>query len=136
MKRLLFKPLQHLIDRRESTIARSIENANDLQAESKRMIREGMDELNRSRTQAQDIIGKAKDIARKEQSRIIKEAKDYADRIRGEMRSEINSDVEKARRILSGEILYLTTKLSEQILEKEITGEINDEMITKLIRGI
>jgi len=136
LKRLFYQPVINFLDTRESKISQAMKDINYQESEAKHLIKEGQDNLNNARRLALEIINKSKDSARKVHEKMLDEANGHALRLVNQAKDEISSDMEKARKKLSEEVLYLSTILTEQILTKNITKEINDKLTENLIAGI
>ena len=134
-----FPVITDMVDKRNSTIEKSLKDAHEIEARMGQMVEEHARMLDEARKEQAQILRDATDSRNK----ILAEAKDQArveaDKILAEARTEIAAEKEAALRDVRKEVAVLSVSIAEKILRKELTEdkkqqEYIDRMVDETVR--
>ena len=86
--------------------------------------------------EADDIIKKATDVARRRGDKIVEEAKDKADGIIRQAETEAELERKKAEDDIKREIVDVSTSLAQQMIGRELNQQDHRRLIDSFIEGI
>ena len=134
-----FPIITDMVDKRNSTIEKSLKDAHEIEARMGQMVEEHARMLDEARKEQAQILREATDSRNK----ILAEAKDQArveaDKILAEARTEIAAEKEAALRDVRKEVAVLSVSIAEKILQKELAKdqeqrEYIDRMVDETVR--
>ena len=136
LKKFLYKPVEAMLQKRQSLIDKDLESAKkaNAEAQSKKKIYE--DKLSAADSEAEDILNEARRRAERKSDKIVASAKERADDIVSQAKSDAELEKKRAQSEIKHEITEVSTLLSEKILEREINKEDHRKLIDSFIENL
>ena len=131
IKRLLFKPVNKIINDRKMEIKKDYDMANEklLNANELKSVYEK--KMKDTHKQANEIINSAKASANKQYDIIVKEAKDKADILIKKANDEIELESKKAINNIKAQVVDMSILMASKVIKKEIDKDSHKEIIDK-----
>lgn len=135
-KKFLFKPVNNMLEKRQSEIDAQYEAAE----EAKRSAQEDKllwdEKMETAKAQADEIINKAQNSAKRQGEAIVTKAKDTADSIVRQAENQAQLEIKKAEDGIKKEIVEVSSLLANKLLEREINAEDHRSLIDSFIEKI
>lgn len=133
LKRFLFKPIQNVLDKREKSIKKGLDDAKEAESNLQMAENKYKEKVEQARIEGNKVIAQAQEkhnvIVSKAQTDAKKEAQDIMDDTKKRVEDEERKMVSRAKK----QVVDLTFLATEKLLDKEIDKETNKEFIEKLI---
>lgn len=136
LKLLFWNKIKLIMDEREKQVADRIEKSKDVLKEAEVLKVESENSLKEARLEGKKITERRKEKADEIYNEIIENANKNSVAIKEKAKREIKAEKEKIEYQLKVESVDLAVNLSKQILEKELTEEVQRELIDKFIEGL
>lgn len=136
LRRILFKPVKEFMDARQKGIEDSINEAEALNLEGKKLIEEYQAKLDNIKEEGREIIKVARNKAEDQAKQIIKEAEEKSTRMIEHAEEEIARENVKAMNELKDQVTFLALQTAEKILETKLDEKEHDEMIKKFVEEV
>jgi F-type H+-transporting ATPase subunit b len=136
IKKFLYKPVKKMLETRQNTIDgeySAAEKAKSEALESKKLYE---DKLSSAKNEADEIISNASQRAKEREKEILSEAKSEAEGILQEARENAKLEIRRAEETIRAEIVDVSTKLTEKILEREVSEDDHAALIDSFIDEI
>lgn len=130
LNRILFKPLLKVLEERKQTIAKSLQEAEQISKELARATQKSQGLIEGASTQADKIVEEAKKAAEKIKEEQIQATKVEAENIFRKNRDNIELEKEKMRASLRSELQEVLVLAVEKVVGKTLSKE-ERETITK-----
>lgn len=134
LKYFLYRPVQNMLDKRQSKIESDIAAAQ----EAKNAALADRDayalKLQNAKQEAQGIVSAAVDTAAAREKELISEAKRKADGIVRQAEIAAEQERRKAEESIKEEIVVVSSLLTEKILEREVKRDDHQKLIDEFIR--
>ena len=133
VKKFLFKPVNNMLDRRQSEIDKRYEAADEakrIAEEDKLLWNEKIDTV---KAETDEMIKKAQNSAKRQGETIVSKAKEQADGIIRQAENQAQLEMKKAEESIKQEIVEVSTALANKILEREINTEDHRGLIDSFI---
>ena len=136
LKKLLFKPIQKMLDKRKNMIDEQYDNAQKAQDEAEAAKAEWDDKMSTADAEAKDIIDSANKRAEKINEKATLEAREKADAI--VRQAQVDADLERKKAVddIKREIVDVSSCLAEKIIEREIDVDDHRKLIDSFIDKI
>lgn len=136
LKKFAWGPVVNMMDERQEKIANDIDNAEKSRGEANTLAKQREDELRKARTEAQVIIGQAKETAENNAHAIIVDAEKHSKRMKLQAQDDIK--LERARMIEEAkkEVADLSVEIASKILKKELSAATHQELIQSSIEKL
>lgn len=136
VKKILYGPVKKMLQNRQNTIDGEYAAAEEAKekALSDKLAYE--EKLSDAKAEADDIIQSAVSIAHARENEIIAEAKERADGIIRKAEDDAALEVKKAEESIKMEIVDVSTRLAEKLIEREISKDDHKNLIDSFIDGI
>ncbi len=135
-KRFLLAPLVDFLDRRSGEIAASRSEASKDRSSAGELLTEARDGLKKSRLEAGDIVKEARLDGRKEQAKIVAQAKEEAGQMLERAGEEIGKKVEVARSRLKKDVAGLSIDIAEKLLERSVNVEDHERTVAEFMEEL
>ncbi len=136
VKKFLFKPVNNMIAKRQAEVDKVYSDAHEAKKEAD-ADREAWDEkMKTANDEAQGLIDRAQDTARRREERIVAEAKDKAESIIRQAETQAELERKKAKDDIKKEIVEVSTTLAGKMLEREINVSDHRSLISSVIDEI
>lgn len=133
LTRFLYKPFLGALEKRKQAIEDAFSNADATNRKADEKYEAYTKKLARAEAESRDIIKSARLKADDQATAIIEEARAEAARIKLQAEKEAVREKEKALREVREQIGQLAILAAEQILEKEVAAEGQEEIIDRVL---
>ena len=133
LKKLLWKPVQKVMEERKAMVDKQFADAADAQAEAEADKAQWAEKLATADDEAAARIAEADETARRHGDRVIADAKEKAAGIIRQAEAEAELERQKATASMREEIADLSTILAEKMLEREINADDHRAMISSFL---
>ena len=129
-----FPIITDMVDKRNSTIEKSLKDAREIEARMGQMAEEHARMLDEARKEQARILREATDTRNKILEDAKDEAREEAGKILADARAEIAAEKDAALRDVRREVAVLSVSIAEKILRKELSvGEEQREYIDRMV---
>lgn len=136
IKKFAWGPLMGVMKQREEFVANEIENAEKSRQEAAKLLEEQRALLKEARTEAQDLIEKAKKQADIQREEIIETARSEASRLKESAKVEIENEKEQAVAAIQEQVASLSVLIASKVIEKELNEKDQEKFITDYIQKV
>lgn len=136
LKKLLFKPVQNVLEQRQNTLDSKYESADKSVAEAEENKKAWEEKLRNANDEADTIIKTASEDAKNRGNRIVLEAREQADSIMRQAQTAAELERRKAEDDIKKEIVNVSAALTEKILNREISIDDHRDIISSFISEI
>ena len=133
LKKLLWKPVQKVMDERKAMVDKQFADAAEAEAEAEADKALWSEKLATADEEAAARIADADETARHHGDRIVADARAKAEGIIRQAEAEAELERQKAAAALRGEIADLSAELAEKMLEREINADDHRAMIASFL---
>ncbi|MGI6554935.1 MAG: F0F1 ATP synthase subunit B [Bacillota bacterium] len=134
--KFLYKPVLNVLDSRKEEIANNLSHAEASRKEAEEMFSDYKKQLEKATLEAAEIINKANKTAEEAKDEIIAQARQEAAAISEKAQKEIIREKEKAMQEVRDEIAGLAVLAAGKVLEKSITKEDHEKMISDFVSQV
>lgn len=136
LKKLLFKPVKKIVDKRQKEIESEYKKAEKTQTEADAIKAEWEGKMATAEAEADKIISDAVERADSRNEVMLYESREKADQIIRKAKADIERERKDARETIKKEIVDVSQTLSEQIIGREINMDDHRDLIDKAIDKI
>ena len=136
IKKFLYKPVKNMLAARKDAIDSQYRRAEEAEHTALMQKEQYETKLAGAKGEADQILQSAVQNARDREKDILTEAKTEADRILRRAEENAAMELKKAESAIKNEIVEVSTKLSEKILQREISAEDHEDLIYSFINEI
>jgi len=133
---LLWDPMLAFLDKRAATISKSLEEAAAQRLHAHQLREARHAELETLRKERGEIMDQAKATAEQERRQIVEHARQEAERTLQQTRDRLGEEVRRARGALREEIAEFSTRIAEQILQREVSQVDHDKLIDQMVEQL
>lgn len=131
-----YKPVRNIIRKRQEHIENQINEAENINQESKQKLSEADATLLMSKKEALKIIDDAKEDALRQKDKIIKQANEEVSEIKDKAQKDIARDKERAKDEIKRTIIDVALDASKQVLSREINEADNEKLVDEFIEQL
>jgi F-type H+-transporting ATPase subunit b len=124
------------VEEREGRIRKQLEDAERANTEAARLLEEHKKALGQARTEAQDIIAKAKSVAQKERETLLAKAREEYEGLLARARKDIDAEKEKALVALRREAVELSIAAAAKVIEANVDTEANRRLVSEYLASL
>ncbi len=121
------------VEERERRIQKQLEDAERSNAEAQRLLEEHKKTIAGARTEAQDMIAKAKVVAQKERELLLAKAREEYEGLLARARKDIETEKEKAIVALRREAVELSIAAAAKVIDANLDTEANRRLVTEYL---
>ncbi len=136
MAKLLYKPLQDMLDERINKVKSDLEGAQKLLSEAEANRRAAQEMVHKAKEDAEIIRRKAEQAADAYYREQVLKTKEEMQRLIEDANSEIAEQVKRAKEALREEMVGISIEVASRILRREIRPEEHEQIIREAIEGI
>ena len=136
LKKLLFKPVKKIVDKRQKELEAEYCKAEKIQAEADEIKAEWEGKMATAEAEADKIISDAVERADSRNEVMLYESREKADQIIRKAKADIERERKDARETIKKEIVDVSQALSEQIIGREINMDDHRDLIDRAIDRI
>jgi len=130
------KPLTKIMNERTAKIEKSLREAKEIEDKVQLTEVERDKILKQARAEAKNIVEKANNSAEDKRQQILNNAKKEMENIISEGKKQINNEKETMLKEVKSEIVELVVTISQKVFKKEISEEINKDLIKDTLEEI
>ncbi len=136
VKKILYKPVQNMLDARQKSIDDKYIEAEQAKNEAIADKLAYEERLSEAKAEADSIIENAVGIAKAREKEILSDARNEADSIINKAEKNAELELKRAEDLIKGEIVDVSTRLTEKILGREIKADDHTDLIDSFINEI
>src|SRR5207237_5396246 len=134
--RLAFPAIVRSVEERERRIQKQLDEAERANAEAQRLLEEHKKQITAARTEAQDILAKAKTVAQKEREALLTKAREEYEALVARARKDIETEKEKALIELRREAVELSIAAASRVIEANLDTEANRRLVAEFLESL
>ena len=134
--KLGYPALLRMVEEREARIQKQLDEAEKANAEAQRLLEEHKKQIAAARTEAQDILAKAKTVSQKEREALLAKAREEYDALLTRARKDIDTEKEKAIQALRREAVELSIAAASRVIEANLDTEANRRLVTEFLESL
>jgi F-type H+-transporting ATPase subunit b len=131
--KLAFPRIAAALDRRQRAIEESIDTASRLRSEAEELLEQYRERLKEARTQAEQIIVRARKAAEVREAEAISEAKERREELLEQTRRDIESETRRAIQEIRNEVADLTILATEKVTRKVLTEDDQRKLVEEAL---
>lgn len=120
LNKLAFPRIAEALDKRQAAIEDAIDTAERTRKEADELLREYRERLSEARTQADEIVARARKTAESTEARGVAEGKRKKDELMEQSQREIQQETARAIQTLRSEVADLTVLATEKVTRKTL----------------
>lgn len=136
VKKILFKPVNNILNRRETEIKKIYDDANQANEKAANLEKEYSEKMARVRDEAGEIIKQATVSAQKREEEILSAAQQKAVMMTKRAESEIAQERKKAYRQIKEEISDISVAIAGKMVQREISAKDHEALIAQFIENV
>lgn len=136
LKKFAWGAVTDILHKREEKIANDLDSAEQSRIAAAKMEQERETQLMSSRSDAAEIIKSARESGELSRQNILGETQDEVARMKDKAKTDIDQEKELALASVKDEVAELSLQLAGKILEKELTPETHQALISHYIEGL
>jgi F-type H+-transporting ATPase subunit b len=136
LKKYAWPPLLKSVEEREKRIAKQLADAEQANAQAQKLLEEHKTSIAHARTEAQEIVAKAKVVAQKEREALIAKAHEEQEQMLERARREIGAERDKAIVALRREAVDLSIAAATKLVEANLDSDANRKLVTDYLAGL
>ena len=136
VKKLLFKPVNKMLQDRENEIQKTIDDANTSRDEAHKLEEEYKKHLENAKEEAGEIVKTAQQKAQVRSEEIIRNAQQQASMIMKKADEQIEKERISALEQTKGEISEIAVMIAEKVVKKDLTNNDHERMIEEIIDNL
>jgi F-type H+-transporting ATPase subunit b len=136
LRKYAWPELLRAVEAREKALLRMLDEAEKNRTESLRLLEEHKKLLAGAKSEAQEIITKAKQVADKEREALLAKARHEQDDLLARARKEIGEEKQKALLALRKEAVDLALAAAAKLVEQTLDSEANRRLVTEYLESL
>ena len=136
VKKLLFKPVMKILDRRDAEIRKIYDEANQANEKAVNLEKEYSEKMAQAREEAGEIIKQATLSAQRREQEIISDAQEKATIMTKRAEAEIAQERKKAYQEIKNEISDISVAIAGKMVQREITARDHEALISQFIENV
>ena len=122
LAKVAFPRIAEALDRRQKAIEDSIDAAEHTRAEAEQILAEYRERLKEARTQAEEIVGRARKAGETHERESLDKAKETREDLLEQTRRDIEAETRRAIQAIRAEVADLTVLATEKVARKSLTA--------------
>jgi F-type H+-transporting ATPase subunit b len=129
LRKLAFPRIAEALDRRQAAIEDAIDTADRTKHEADQLLSEYRERLSAARTQADEIVSRARKTAETTEAKAVAEGKRKKDELLEQTQREIEQEIARATQGIRSEVADLTVMATEKVTRKSLTGDDQQRLV-------
>jgi F-type H+-transporting ATPase subunit b len=121
LSKVAFPRIAEALDKRQQAIEESIDTAERTRVEADKLLAEYRERLHEARSQADDIVARARKTAENNEAESVAEAKRKREEMMAATRRDIQQETRRAIQEIRNEVADLTVLATEKVTRKTLT---------------
>ena len=131
-----YPELLKMVEERERRIQKLVDDAEKANAEAQRLLEEHRKQIAATRSEAQEILAKAKAVSQKERETLLAKAREEYDALLNRARKDIDAEKEKAIQALRREAVELSIAAASRVIEANLDTDANRKLVTEFLESL
>jgi F-type H+-transporting ATPase subunit b len=123
LNKLAFPKISEQLDKRQRAIEESIDTAEKTKAEAEEILAEYRQRLSEARTQAEEIVARARKAGEQHQEESLQQARVQREELMEQTRRDIDAETRRAIQQIRNEVADLTVLATEKVTRKTLTDD-------------
>ena len=136
LRKILFKPVKNMIDKRQNEIDTMYENAEKNQADAEALKKDYETKLEKANEESEAIIRDATRKAQLKEEEILHEAQDNAAKVLSRAEEQIDMEKKQALNDIKDEVSNMAVAIASAVLERDVKEEENKDIIDSFIETL
>ena len=120
LRKLAFPRIQEALDKRQRAIEEAIEESERAKAEAAKLLQEYRERLREARTQAEEIVVRARKAAEEFERESLEEGRKHREELLEQTRKDIQAETRRAIQEIRNEVADLTVLATEKVTRKTL----------------
>ncbi len=133
LKKAAFPRIQEALDKRQRAIEESIDVAERARAESRELLAEYRERLKDARSQADEIVARARKAGEHHERESFEEAKVKREELMEQTRRDIETETRRAIQEIRAEVADLTVAATEKVTRKSLTEDDQKRLVEEAL---
>jgi F-type H+-transporting ATPase subunit b len=133
LAKLAFPRIAEALDRRQKAIEDSIETAERIRREADDILAEYRERLAAARSQADEIVARARKTGEAAENEIVAEARGKREELLEQTRRDIEAETRRAIQEIRAEVADLTVLAAEKVTRKALTREDQQRLVDEAL---
>ncbi len=121
LSKLAFPKIAEALDKRQRAIEESIDTAERTKAEAEEILAEYRQRLSEARTQAEEIVARARKAGEQHQEESLQQARVQREELMDQTRRDIEAETRRAIQEIRNEVADLTVLATEKVTRKSLS---------------
>lgn len=134
LKKILFKPVMGMIEKREQMINGQIQDAEQKNTQAGLLKEKYEGELKNANQEAARIVKTAKERGKEEYQRILKDANEEASKVIADANKTIETQKEKAIQGIQNEIAGMTIAAASKVIQENVDQAANEKILDDFLK--
>jgi len=134
--KLAFPKISEALDKRQKAIEESIDVAEKTKVEASQLLEEYRERLKEARTQAEEIVARARRAGEEHQRESQEKAKVQRDELMEQTRRDIDAETRRAIQEIRREVADLTIAATEKVTRKTLSGEDQRRLVEEALADL
>lgn len=132
----VFPQIGAILDRRAKAISDEIDSAENLRSESEKVLEEYRQRLTEARTQADEIVTRARQAAEAQQKEAVETARAERERLLEQTRKDVEAETRRAIDEIRREVADLTVLATEKVTRKTLTDADQRRLVEEALKDL
>lgn len=134
LKKILFKPVMGMIEKREQMINGQIQDAEQKNTQAGLLKEKYEGELKNANQEAAQIVKTAKERGKEEYQRILKDANEEASKVIADANKTIEAQKEKAIQGIQNEIAGMAIAVASKVIQENVDQAANEKILDDFLK--
>lgn len=134
LKKILFKPVMGMIEKREQMINGQIQDAEQKNTQAGLLKEKYEGELKNANQEAAQIVKTAKERGKEEYQRILKNANEEASKVIADANKTIETEKEKAIQGIQNEIAGMAIAAASKVIQENVDQAANEKILDDFLK--
>jgi F-type H+-transporting ATPase subunit b len=136
LRKLAFPKISEQLDKRQRAIEESIDTAERTKTEAEQILAEYRQRLTEARTQADEIVSRARRAAEQHQEEARDAARVQREEMMEQTRRDIDAETKRAIQQIRNEVADLTVRATEKVTRKTLTGDDQRRLVEEALEEL
>jgi F-type H+-transporting ATPase subunit b len=133
LRKAAFPRIQEALDKRQRAIEESIDNAERARKESRELLDEYRERLKDARSQADEIVARARKTGENHERESFEEAKAKREELMEQTRRDIEAETRRAIQEIRSEVADLTVAATEKVTRKSLNDDDQKRLVEEAL---
>ncbi|NQU10913.1 F0F1 ATP synthase subunit B [bacterium] len=136
LAKLTFKPIGEALDRRSRTIKKALDDAEQSQAESKRLMDQYQQQLAAARQEAQKLLEESRTLGENVRQEVVAKAAAEAGALVQRAQEEIQREKDKSLQELRQTVADLSVQIAGKVIEQQLDAAAHEQLVQSLVKDL